>query len=295
MFNFLDLPTSSHAAALGGYNISLIEDDAQLTMHNPALLQSVSDRSLSFGYMNYMSGSQYFTAGYSFVVNEKATVAVNAMYMNYGKMKETTSTGAIMGDFTASDMALNGTLSYTLANKLAGGVTARFIYSKLGQYSSVAAAADLGLNYYDDEHDLSLSIVAKNLGGQLSAYDDEFESIYSDLQMGVTKGFSGSPFRVSITATDLTRWDYSFLQHLTLGAELLLSDQIYIAAGYSPRRAKEMKVYTTQGLTENDESSHGAGLSFGGGLQLDRFKLGVSYGKYHVSSSSLMVNLSFAI
>ncbi|MEE1289157.1 MAG: DUF3308 domain-containing protein, partial [Bacteroidaceae bacterium] len=36
IFNFLNLPTSSHAMALGGKNISLIEDDASLVFQNPA-------------------------------------------------------------------------------------------------------------------------------------------------------------------------------------------------------------------------------------------------------------------
>ena len=43
------------------------------------------------------------------------------------------------------------------------------------------------------------------------------------------------------------------------------------------------------------ESSHGAGLSFGAGLNLDRFKLNVAYGKYHVSSSSLLINAAYTL
>ena len=52
VYNFLRLPVSSHAAALGGENVSLIEDDVTLMHHNPALLQNVSDRSVALGYMN---------------------------------------------------------------------------------------------------------------------------------------------------------------------------------------------------------------------------------------------------
>ena len=40
VYNFLRLPVSSHAAALGGENVSLIEDDVTLMHHNPALLQT---------------------------------------------------------------------------------------------------------------------------------------------------------------------------------------------------------------------------------------------------------------
>ena len=46
-YNFLRLPVSAHAAALGSDNISIIEDDPSLMFHNPALLSSVSDKSLN--------------------------------------------------------------------------------------------------------------------------------------------------------------------------------------------------------------------------------------------------------
>ena len=63
-----------------------------------------------------------------------------------------------------------------------------------------------------------------------------------------------------------------------------------MGAGYNLRRANEMKI-----VHDDDESSHGAGLSLGAGLTLDRFKLGVAYGKYHVSSSSLIVNAAYTL
>lgn len=295
IYNFLRLPVSSHAAALGGDNISLIEDDAALTIHNPALLASVSDRTLNLGYMNYMGGANMFSAGYAFMQGEKATIDVAAQFLNYGSMKHTNSEGTILGEFNASDLALSGTLSYPLAKNLIGGVTARFIYSKIGDYNSTAAGIDLGLNYYDEDKDFSASIVAKNLGGQLSAYDEEYESMPADLQIGVTKRIIGTPFRISLTAVDLTRWNYALFRHMVVGADLLLSDQIYLSAGYNFRRAHEMKVNTTDSFGDASESTHGAGLSFGGGLTLDSFSLGVSYAKYHVSSSSLMINAAFTL
>ena len=49
-----------------------------------------------------------------------------------------------------------------------------------------------------------------------------------------------------------------------------------------------MKIETADG-----KSSHGAGLSFGAGLNLSRVKINLAYGKYHVSSSSVVVNAAF--
>ncbi len=290
-YNFLRLPVSAHAAALGGENITLIEDDAALTLSNPALAASVSDRTIGLSYMNYMKGVNYGGASFTKVLKEKATVQGGVQYINYGKMKEVDENNIQTGEFSASEIALNATLAYQLGKNFVGGITAKFITSYLGSYNSIAMGVDLGLNYYDPEREWSVSAVAKNLGGQVKAYDDDYGKMPFDLQVGVSKTFEVLPVRLSATLTDLTHYDYSFINHLSLGADILLSQQIWIGAGYNFRRADEMK---TQSGTD-DESSHGAGLTLGAGINLDRFKLNVAYGKYHVSSSAIMVNLGICI
>ncbi len=286
-YNFLRLPESAHAAALGGDNISIIEDDATLALSNPALLSSVSGRTVSVGYMNYMDGVGMYTANYTDIINDKATAGGAIHYINYGKMTEVDANDVQTGTFSASDIAFEGLLSYTLAKKLVGGVGAKFVYSKLGSYSSTAAAIDLGLNYYDPELDFSASLAVKNLGGQLSAYNDEFEAMPIDVIIGASYRFRNSPLRASLTFADLNHWDYALLRHACVGLDLLLTEQFYIAAGYNARRSYYMK---TTNMNDGSESSHSAGLTIGAGLMLDHFKLHVSYGKYHVSSSSLMIN-----
>lgn len=290
-FSYLRIPASAHAAALGGENISIIEDDASLALSNPSLLSSVSHGTVSLGYMKYMEGVSMYTAGYTHVVNDKATVGGAASYLNYGTMKEMTSTAQQLGTFNSSDLALEGIVSYTLAKDLVGGVGAKFLYSKLGSYTSTAAAIDLGLNYYHPDLDFSASFVVKNLGGQLSAYDEEFENLPVDVLLGATYMMPQMPFRLSLTFSDLNHWDYAFLRHASLGADVILSPEFYFAVGYNLRRNHEMKVNDAN----NAETSHGAGLTLGAGLQLEKFKLNVSYGKYHVSSTSLMFNAAFNI
>jgi hypothetical protein len=80
------------------------------------------------------------------------------------------------------------------------------------------------------------------------------------------------------------------MKHFVFGVDAQLSQNIWVGAGYSLRRANEMKVGDA-----DTASSHGAGLSLGAGLQLERFKLNLAYGKYHVSSSSVVLNLSFSL
>lgn len=293
-YNFLRLPVSAHAAALGGDNVSIIEDDPSLVFSNPALLSSVSDKTLNLNFMTYMAGSVTGSASYSRVATDKASWGVQGQYVNYGSMKETDASGQQTGTFSAQEIALAGTFSYTLAKNLVGGITARWVSSYMGGYSSMAAAVDLGLNYYDPETEWSVSAVARNLGGQFKAYDEEYGKMPLDVQVGVSKRFGSMPFRLSATLVDLNHWNYRALNHLVCGVELLLGDQFYVAGGYNFRRADEMKIQET-GTDSSGSSNHGAGLSFGAGVQLERFKLQVGYAKYHVSSNSLLVNVSYVL
>lgn len=289
-YNFLRLPVSAHAAALGGDNITVIENDEALIFHNPALLTSVNDKTINLNYMNYMSGANMASASFNRIVKERASWAVSAQYVNYGKMKEVDENNVQTGEFSAKDLSFAGYFSYMLANRLTGGISARLITSYLGSYNSIGFGVDLGLNYYDSDHEWSLALVLKNLGGQLKAYHDNFERMPFDIQMGVTKRFTGTPFRLHATLVDLNHLDYKFLNHVVVGADVLLTESIWIGGGYNFRRADEMKITTT-----NSSSSHGAGLSLGAGLNLERFKLNLAYGKYHVSSSSLVLNVAYEL
>lgn len=291
-YNFLRLPVSAHAAALGSDNISIIEDDPSLMFHNPALLSSVSDKSLNLNYMNYMEGANAASTSFSKIVKEKATIGVMAQFLDYGKMKEVDEHNVQTGEFSAKDIAIAGALSYQLGTNIVGGITARLITSYIGDYNAFAMGVDLGVNYYDPEKEWSVSATVKNLGGELDAFEEEYNKLPLDLQIGASKRLIGSPLRLSATLVDMNHLNKKFIHHLVAGADVILSPQIYLAVGYNFRRASEMEIVSND---EERGSSHGAGLSLGGGIQLDRFKLNVAYGKYHVSSHSLLISASFVL
>lgn len=291
VYNFLRLPVSAHGAALGGNNISLVEDDESMIFHNPSLLSNVSDKTILINYMNYMAGVNTASAAFNKVIKERASVAFSGQYINYGSMKEMNADNIQNGEFSAKDISIAGYFSYLLTDRITGGVAAKFITSYIGEYNSLALGIDLGLNYYHHESELSISLVAKNLGGQVKSYDDNFERMPMDLQVGISKRLVHTPLRFSATLTDLTHWNYKFIQHLSAGAELILSPQIWIGAGYNFRRAKEMSIENS----DHEKSSNWAGFSLGAGLSLNNFKLNFAYGKYHVSSSSILINIAYTL
>ncbi|MBR4920052.1 MAG: type IX secretion system protein PorQ [Prevotella sp.] len=290
VYSFLRLPVSAHAAALGGDNVTIWDDDPSMIFHNPALISNVSDKSINLNFMTYMEGAKTASASFIKAWGERATWGVSAQYMDYGSMKETTADNIELGTFSAKDIAIAGSFAYLLGDRWSGGISLRVISSSIAGYSSMAIASDLGLNYYDEERGWSLSAVAKNLGGQVKAYQDTYEKIPLDLQVGCSKQLAAAPLRFSATLSRLNRWDTDFIQHLALGADIFIGERVYIGAGYNFRRSEEMKISDGDG-----SGSHGAGLSLGAGLTLQRFKLSVAYAKYHVSASSLLINATYSL
>ena len=289
VYSFLRLPVSAHVAALGGDNVTLTNDDATVIFHNPALITGVSDKTLNVNFMTYMEGCTVASASFVKAYKERASWGVSGQYMSYGEIKETTVANQQTGTFSPKDIALAGSFAYLLSDRISGGITGRFISSTIGSYSSAAVAVDLGLNYQDTERGWSISAVARNLGGQIKAYDDDFERIPFDLLVGVSRQLPNAPLTFHATLARLNNWDQAFIKHLAVGADIRLGSTIFVSGGYNFRRSSEMKIYED----EDTSSNHGAGLSLGAGLELERFKLTVGYGKYHVSASSLLVNLSY--
>ncbi len=299
IFNFLSLPTSAHVTALGGANVSLYDDDASLLFHNPALMSNAPHRSINLGFFTYMQGIKAGNAAWTMAAGERGTWGIGAQFVGYGTMKEMNVEGIEMGDFSALDMAISGGYSYTLTDHLAGGATGKFVYSKYGPYTSVALAVDLGLNYLNADKGFSASLVAANLGGQVKPFADHRENLPIDLRIGITKQLAKAPIRFSITMVDLTRWTSNsyynpsretekagriLLNHFVVGVDVIPMDLFYVSAGYNFRRAAELKAAG---------STHAAGLSFGAGINVKKFSLGLAYAKYHVSCPSFMITAQY--
>lgn len=288
-YQFLNIPVSAHSAALGGANISIIEDDASMMWTNAALLTNVSDNSILLGYNSYIRSSHLMSAGYTKAIGERGTWALGAQMLDYGKMDETDEQGSVVGSFSAKDLNFQTSYSYMLSDYWSGAITAKVLLSNYANYSSTALGADLALNYFDEAHGFSFSAVGRNLGGQVkSLYDDGVkETMPFDLAFGLSKDFANAPLRVSLTADDVTHWDdVKFIQHFVLGMDILPSSNTWVALGYNFRRAHEMKVA---------DKSNWAGFSIGAGLNVKKFKVGVAYGNYHVAASSFLINAGFSL
>ena len=156
--------------------------------------------------MHWLGGSNFAGVRYGMAAGERAAWTTAIQFFGYGSMKETDAAGNITGSFSPIDLTFSGGYTHDLTDCLRGGFAVKVAYSSYSQFSAVAIAADLGLNYYDADRDLSLSVVAANLGGQVKRFNDTHERLPIDLRLGWAKSFGSFPVRFSITAYDLTRW-----------------------------------------------------------------------------------------
>ena len=298
-FNFLRLPYSSRAAALGGSNISIVDDDLSMSMHNPALLINVADKTIDLSFMSYMSGSKVAGAAFNKTFGERSAVAAAVRYADYGKFDGYTQDNIFTGTFRAMDIDLSLMYCYLLGERWSGGVSGRFVHSQYESLNSLAIGVDLGLNYYDPDTDFSASLVFKNLGGQVVTFEDTNEAMPMDIQLGFTKSLAHAPILLSATLVNLHRWRATdfynadgskdnfgqmLLKHIVLGADILFGENFYASVGYNYRMSRELS--TARGLT---------GFSIGAGLHVNKVKFSASFSRMHISSSSLLFNIAYTL
>ncbi|GHT26836.1 hypothetical protein FACS189432_02070 [Bacteroidia bacterium] len=286
-----------HASALGGNNISIIENDLSLVYQNPGLLGQEMDRTVSASYLAYIADIGMGNVTFAKKLGERSSWGVGFNYTNYGKMLET-GQDQIIGDLNASDIAGNIFFSRDLTEKIRGGVAAKLVYSNYEHTTAIGLGVDLGLSYYDPESNVSVGLAGKNLGRQIKSYEEELTNLPWDIQLGFSKKISKAPIRYSITGIYLNEWKFynlqgeqdpfikTFFKHWVLGVDFLPSDNLWIALGYNAKRGADLN------LTEGNKL---AGFSVGAGLKVKAFSFGCSVGRYHPSATSFMLQVSTAL
>ena len=304
-YNFLNISTSSHIYGLGGVNISLIDDDINVTDQNPALLGPEVEKQLGISYMRYIGESNFAGVKYGMAAGERSAWAVSVQYFDYGKMTSADVSGNITGTFSVKDICFGGTYSHDITDRLRGGISIKGIYSAYDEYSAFAVASDLGLNYFDPEKDLSLSFVVANLGGQVKRFNESYDRLPVDLRLGLTKMLANVPLRLSVTAWNLTRWNLPYyevgdgsagteekkkdsfgsnlMRHLVFAAEFVPSDKFYVGVGYNYKTRTDMSTYSSSFLS---------GFSLSAGLNVRRFGLGVAFAQPHSGATTLMFSIT---
>ncbi len=316
IYEFLNLSSSARITGLGGFAIAIQDDDdVALGYSNPAALNPSQHNALSFNYNFYLAdiNTGYFSYGH-YLKKWDISLSAGAKFINYGEFNRTNVFGQIEGTFTASETAIVIGASKRLYERLTVGVNGMIISSRLAEFSSFGVNSDLGLIYSDTSSQLNIALVAKNLGRQLTNYDEESEFLPFDLQIGISKRLKYLPFRWSVIYRDLQRWNILFddpnaeentllilneqtgesmtqlffdnlARHFVINGEFLFGkrENFRVRVGYNHLRKKELSVLGIRST---------AGFAFGLGLKFKRFGIEYGHGFYHVAGGTNHISIS---
>lgn len=310
-YEFLNLSPTAKVTGLGGKQIAIFDDNPAMAYQNPSLLNASMHKQLNVGAVLYPGDINYGDAFYARSFNENITYALGAHFIHYGRFQGFDAAGNPSANFNALESAILIGASYK-RGPLVYGLNTKWIISSLESYSSFGVAADASIAYIDTTSNFIATIVAKNIGTQITTFTaDNREALPFDLQAAVSKRLRYLPFRFTITAHDLHIWDIRYndpnvntgstiigteneseknyfadilFRHLIFSGEFYFGKRINVNFGYDHQRRQELSVLSTFGLS---------GFSFGAGLDFKRFD--VQFGTMIFNPAGSSGHFSFGI
>ena len=282
-YQFLDLDFNARSLGLGGDFIALKDGDINLAVANPASINEEMNSNLALNHFIFPSGINYGQLAYGKTFENIGTFTGHLRYVSYGKFTRTDQTGVEEGTFTAGDYALGVGYGKTLNKYFSMGANFNVIFSHLESYTSVGVGVDVASTFYDEESNITATVLARNIGYQIKGYtEDNHEPLPLEVLAGISYKFHHAPFRFSVIGKNLTTWDLtyndptlvptidqltgdtipvpsaSFVQklayHTNFGVELVPSDNFFIRVGFNYQRRDALGILDRKGA---------AGFSFG--------------------------------
>ncbi|HNY59261.1 MAG: type IX secretion system protein PorQ [Bacteroidales bacterium] len=314
VYKFLNLTSSARAAALGGNFMAIKDGDLSQVLFNPSAISKETDNKLALSFVDYYSDISYGYASYANSFEKIGSYAATIQYISYGNFVYADQNGQTGGNFTASELAMVLGWGRELDSLFSIGANLKMIYSGYEDYTSYGLAVDIAGSYINPEHNLTVSLTARNIGTQLKPFvSRNIESLPLEINLGVTQKLKHLPFRYSIILTNLHKWDLTYydpndpnnkvdpftgepqkkdafetfldkaMRHVVIGGELLPTKNLSLRIGYNYQRRQELGIYNKMGTV---------GFSWGIGLRISKFQLDYSRATYHLNGSPNYITIS---
>ena len=311
-YQILQFPVSSRIAVLNN-PIAILDSDLNLGIYNPALLNPKMNDGFGLNFVDYFSDINMVSAAYAFPFKEIGTVGLSIKSLSLGKFTHTNQQAEELGFFRANEQLLTAGFGKQLHDKWSVGVAVNILFSDLESYQSFGIATDLGATYYNTESQFTASILAQNIGRQITSYNGVNEALPFEVKLGLSKKLEHLPFRFSIGYNHLETWDLTYnynpifttdpisgeqvintesfgqklFSHFTTSGELSIGKHLQLRMGYDAQRRHELIVNSFLGMV---------GFSWGIGIKISHFYINYGRATYHLAGSpnyfSISSNLS---
>lgn len=311
-FPFIDLSYNARSLGLGGDFITGRDQDINMGIENPSLLNSEMNSAIGFNHALMAGGINYGMVNYGYDLSF-GTMATYIKYVSYGTMDRTAINGIKEGTFSPIEMVVGSGVGKTINKRLSVGANLNFIYSQLETYNAFGASIDFAGTIRDDEKGYLVTALAKHVGVQFDSYvqDGQRNSLPIEFQLAGAYKIPHAPFRFTVLAHHLNTWDLSYTdpdaqptvdaltgdtipvpkagfaeklgRHFTIQLETIIGKNIHLRTAFDFNRRKELALATRPGA---------AGLSFGLGLYFKKFSLDYGFMIYSRAGFNNMITLS---
>ncbi|MGB5941979.1 MAG: type IX secretion system protein PorQ [Leeuwenhoekiella sp.] len=309
-YQFLNLVNSPKQAALGGKLLTDYSYDPTNGLYNPATINPEMDNQLSLNYVNYLADVGYGTVSYAYLWDRRTQVLQTGVtYINYGSFDGYDEQGNATASFGGGEVAFSAGYAYAIGRtNIRVGANAKLISSKLADYTSLGGAIDLGAIYVNEDLQLNIAAVVRNIGTQFTPYVDVNEKLPLEVDLGFSQRLENVPLRWHLTFENLQTWNIAFenparqtedlngnvtpedinfidnlFRHTIIGAELFPESALNVRLGYNFRRGEELRVV--------DQRSF-AGISAGFSIKLNKLRLSYGYARYNSAASTSLFGLN---
>ena len=310
VYNFLEQANPVLVTGVGGINISTITSDVAIAFNTPSLLKQSHDQRVALSFQSLYGGIKNYQLFGALHSNKlETTFSGGIHYFNYGVVPQTDAAGNQQGEFRPADFIIQAGFARTYMNKWRYGANLKFIHSSYGIYKSSGLGADLSVTYSDTSSQLQATLMLRNMGFQLSAYQGTEKDILPfDIQFGISKKLQNAPIQFSFTAHHLNQFqllytDTAFnnangfgttastadqiFSHIVVSTQVYVGDKLELTAGYNHLTRKELNIGNSgNGLN---------GFSMGIGLIFPVIELRYARSYYQNNRSFHQVGLSFSL
>jgi hypothetical protein len=252
---FLKIPISARAAAMGGAYVSLCQD-ATSVFWNPAGIAKVKSHSAHFSHTRWFDTFNINAVSYIYNAGSLGALAASVLMLGVDEMEVTTefSPGGTGLFYDAQDLALGISYGRNLTDRFRVGLTARYIQQRIWNETANGISFDVGTQYQLAFKNLTLAMSMTNFGPDMKfdgpdlnvTYDDnpnfpnrliptrlatEYFSLPLNFEFGIAMDLFASQFAKAIIAVDAVHPNDN-RERIHFGTEVSFYDRLFFRGGY---------------------------------------------------------------
>ncbi len=286
-FDFLLTELGGRPSAMGGAFFS-VPEDVLGAWYNPASLSGTGDWETTVTYLDHLLDLRSGYLSLNKRLGTAGQVGLGVFYMNYGELHRTDIIGGDLGTFHPGDCVISGMYARHVWAGLSAGVTFKYFYSIIDEYSAGGIAGDIGLLYSVPQWSASFGFSMRNAGIVLNRYLDASESLPLSFHLGSSKKLAHLPLLLSgavsvypgLARSETAGWFFMG------GGEFTITRYFFLRLGYNSRGS---------GQKLGADNDWLAGFSMGLGFLWKRFQLDYGFASYGALGFAHHFTFTFAV